>query len=426
MGTTNKTFSVKNGIDIANTIIIDSNRNLTNVNAVSLLANGGVFVAGTIVANSPNINFVSGNTSNISITGTSNTNPGNVTITIDMRTPPTPGPNGTPTTLLSDRFTATVNQSIFTATSNISDPNNVFVIINGAVQEPIVDYNISGNVTVTLTANSNLNDLVEIRNVIGGTGLATAYGQANAAYTQANLAYAVANLASTQVSTYANGTIVLASSNINWNNTATMNVSVVANGTTQSNVSWNANGTALGIPAINTSLGTMNANFGTINTTFGTTNTTFGTVNSTFATMNTTATAAYNVNIFVNGSAIGNSQNVNIVSANTSNLSIVGSTNTTPGNTTITFDTQVPAGGGGTPGGANGQIQYNNNGAFGGATNLSFNTAANLTSIDSNVRVANGNQLLFGGGQANSNSNSRFSISYNATATALDFMVYAN
>ena len=88
MTTFNKTFSVKNGIDVANTLILDSSRNLTNVNASQVFANTGIFVAGAIVANSLNVNFVSGNTSNINITGTSNTNPGNVTITIDTRVPP--------------------------------------------------------------------------------------------------------------------------------------------------------------------------------------------------------------------------------------------------------------------------------------------------------------------------------------------------
>ena len=31
MSTLNRTFSVKNGIDVANTVVIDSNRNLSNI-----------------------------------------------------------------------------------------------------------------------------------------------------------------------------------------------------------------------------------------------------------------------------------------------------------------------------------------------------------------------------------------------------------
>ena len=52
MSTLNRTFSVKNGIDVANTIIVDSNRNISNV--ANLIANTGQFngnvnVAGTLV-----------------------------------------------------------------------------------------------------------------------------------------------------------------------------------------------------------------------------------------------------------------------------------------------------------------------------------------------------------------------------------------
>lgn len=52
MSTLNRTFSVKNGIDVANTIIVDSNRNVSNV--ANLTANTGQFngnvnVAGTLI-----------------------------------------------------------------------------------------------------------------------------------------------------------------------------------------------------------------------------------------------------------------------------------------------------------------------------------------------------------------------------------------
>ena len=45
--TTNKTFSVKNGLDVANTIIVDSSRNVSNIaslNANTLLNHAGVNV----------------------------------------------------------------------------------------------------------------------------------------------------------------------------------------------------------------------------------------------------------------------------------------------------------------------------------------------------------------------------------------------
>ena len=79
----------------------------------------------------------------------------------------------------------------------------------------------------------------------------TAYGQANDAYSQANTAYGQANAASNTVATFANGTLVLARGNLNFNNTATVNISVAANGAIQSNVSFTVNANAI------TQLGTL-------------------------------------------------------------------------------------------------------------------------------------------------------------------------
>ena len=45
--TTNKTFSVKNGLSVANTVIIDTNRNLSNIatiNANTFYSNSGINV----------------------------------------------------------------------------------------------------------------------------------------------------------------------------------------------------------------------------------------------------------------------------------------------------------------------------------------------------------------------------------------------
>lgn len=55
---------------------------------------------------------------------------------------------------------------------------------------------------------------------------------------------------------------------------------------------------------------------------------------------------------------------------------------------------------GGTPGGSNTQIQFNNNGAFGASANLSFNTATNLLSVTGNVSadVVTGNYLISNSG----------------------------
>jgi hypothetical protein len=57
--------------------------------------------------------------------------------------------------------------------------------------------------------------------------------------------------AANTVAAYANGTLVLAAANLNFNNTATVNVAATANGNVQTNIAFTANGTALGIPAVN-------------------------------------------------------------------------------------------------------------------------------------------------------------------------------
>ena len=54
MTTTNKTFSVKNGLDVANTVVLDSNRNISNVASINantvFSRSGGLIVTGKTVA----------------------------------------------------------------------------------------------------------------------------------------------------------------------------------------------------------------------------------------------------------------------------------------------------------------------------------------------------------------------------------------
>ncbi len=47
---------------------------------------------------------------------------------------------------------------------------------------------------------------------------------------------------------------------------------------------------------------------------------------------------------------------------------------------------QLIGGGGGTPGGANTQVQFNNNGTFGGSANLTFNSATGAVGTTSVVQ----------------------------------------
>ena len=189
MANINAAFNAKNGIAVANTLLIDTANNLSNIatanittlnvtNPIAQKANTGVFVNGTLVANNPNLNFVASNTSNISITGTSNTSPGNVTITFDLAIP------AYNVTYLN---TATINAA---------------VAANG-----------SGGLNVSFNVNTS---------AVGGSS-----GGANVA------------------SAYANGTIILANGNLNFNNTSTINVVASANGSNGSNISFTVNSNAV-------------------------------------------------------------------------------------------------------------------------------------------------------------------------------------
>lgn len=86
-------------------------------------------------------------------------------------------------------------------------------------------------------------------------------------------------------------------------------------------------------------------------------------------------------NLVVNGiSSLGN----------VGNVSITGGTNgyvlSTNGSGGLNWVEQ--SGGGGTPGGGNTQIQFNDNGTFGGNANLTFNKTTNTLAV-ANVNVAN-------------------------------------
>ena len=57
MPTTNRTFSVKNGLDVANTIVLDADRNLSNVNVANVQtinSNTFITVAGLNVTDQAN------------------------------------------------------------------------------------------------------------------------------------------------------------------------------------------------------------------------------------------------------------------------------------------------------------------------------------------------------------------------------------
>ena len=84
-------------------------------------------------------------------------------------------------------------------------------------------------------------------------------------------------------------------------------------------------------------------------------------------------------------------------------------------------DINMRTGGGRTPGNTL-EIIYNSGGVLGADPDLTFNVQTNLLSVNGNVRISNSSNLLFGGGQSNTAANSHFAVTYNVTATSLDFI----
>jgi hypothetical protein len=73
-----------------------------------------------------------------------------------------------PSVILNEQFTSTANQSVFTLNNSLQPANVNYIMVfrNGLEQTPTVDYTLSGQ-TLTLTSNTILNDLIEVREFIG-------------------------------------------------------------------------------------------------------------------------------------------------------------------------------------------------------------------------------------------------------------------
>lgn len=184
--TTNKTFSVKHGIDVANTIVIDSSRNLSNVqsanvaginilpainsaaNTVSVSANGGSTLHGK------KLNFV--NTANVTITIT-DSGDGNANIAISSlaggggggtgpqgpQGPAGPtGPSGTGTGnpgSTRDIFIGDGNTTNFVLTVPPTSEEHTLVFV-GTILQGNAEYNIANANIVFTTAPANNDEII--------------------------------------------------------------------------------------------------------------------------------------------------------------------------------------------------------------------------------------------------------------------------
>jgi hypothetical protein len=178
-------------------------------------------------------------------------------------------------------------------------------------------------------ADSAWSDYLVVDRVAGNVGISTAsptsklYVSGNATITSGLHIGAVdilptLNVAANTVKVAANGGSILAEQEINFINTASIQVSVAAGAGAaagNANVGFTVIESGTSIPDIKTALSTHNTTFGTLNTTSATTNTTFGTLNTTSATTNTTF-GTLNTTFATTNTTFG-TINTNISNANT-------------------------------------------------------------------------------------------------------------
>ena len=254
MSTLNRTFSVKNGIDVANTIIVDSNRNVSNV--ANLIANTGQFngnvnVAGTLITQNiipaANVTYNLGSPTarfkDLYLSGS----------TLDL--------NGTTLSANNGEFRAnTFNAEIsfVSAGLNVLDQaNTARNTANGAYAQA------NGAYAQANGAYAQANGAYAQAN--------GAFSQANGAYAQANGAYAQANVAGNTVRVSANAGSTLSNKQLNFNNTASIQVTVADSGDGNANITFATTGAAVAdaYAQANAAYGQANAAYGQANAAYG-------------------------------------------------------------------------------------------------------------------------------------------------------------
>lgn len=235
MATLNRTFSVKNGIDVANTIIVDSSRNILNVVSANI----------TQTVNAATVNVT---TANIAETSRAN-------VYLSTRTALSPpsltGFNGERFRIYDFAEAGRPNYALG------AESNHVWMGVDGNANT--VGFKWYGNTSQAMRLSGN--GVLEVANsvianafiVLGGLNITdqanNAYAQANAARLQANSArtvandaYGQANAAANLVAVYANDSLIFANANVNFNNTGSINVAITANVTNKAaNIAFDLN-----------------------------------------------------------------------------------------------------------------------------------------------------------------------------------------
>ena len=233
------------GIDTPANAYAQANAAYARANAFSVFANAGLVLANVI-------NIAYANTATVNASVTSNTPNGvNVSYTVNVSSSDwAAGANATAQTTF-----ATQNSTFGTLNTNIGSAYsraNAFAVWanSGLILANTINLAFYNTATVNAVATSNTPNGTNVLFSVNVSSSDWAVGANNAAQTAFGALNTNITSASTEVTSFQNGTIVLAAANLNFNNSQSVLIAPSANGTTQSNLQFSVN-TNLNLTSLN-------------------------------------------------------------------------------------------------------------------------------------------------------------------------------
>lgn len=388
----------------ANVITLNVSANIAN--AGNVLVTQNVYAGNlSITQNSSTGNLAAANVvvtatvQGLTLTATQNTSTGNLSVTQNVSAGNIAAANVTATatvqglTLTATQNTSTGNLSVtqnvsagnvsisalmnvvnMNVSQNIANAGNVLVTQNVAAGNLAITQNTkTGNLVVTTLLNVATLNVSTAIDAANGTVAAPAYSFG----AQTNTGMYLAGVITLGFAANGNGILNIAQTSINVSTQAVLNVAqntvtgnlVIVQNTTTGNISVTQN----------TSTGNLSI---TQNTTAG--NISAANVNVS-GTMNAAIIASPYVATVNNGSVVLQTANMNFLSTSTINVAVAAN-GTNQANVSLTANLSgITA----NPGGANTQVQFNNNGALGGSPNVVFNLNGNTFTVSTNVAAGN-------------------------------------
>jgi hypothetical protein len=374
MATINKTFSVKNGVDVANTIIVDSSRNLSNIaaaNVVSINVSANIANAGNLLVTQNSF------TGNLAVT--QNTITGNLSVSTLANIASLNAVTFTTGAITSTQNTSTGNLAVTqnTSTGNLS----VSTLAN------VTTLNVASNIAVgnlTITQNTTGGN-ISAANLTATTLLTAAAGQINGQLTVAgNLIVNGTTITLNASSVQTNDQYIMLASN-NFADSIDSGFATLSKNTAQANVysglirhaadeTWHLfEGYAL-MNAYPATINTAQTNVATLNANVIAQQITLGAINvaswigSSYAAANA---AANTVAVFANGTLTLAAGNLNF--NNTSTVNVTASANGT-NQTNVSFVVNTAA----LPSGSSVNVYSNAGSVLAATPNLVFLNSASI------------------------------------------------